>query len=87
MAAPKLPLDLESPEMQRAYDIHGAFYGDSDIIIEVTVEDQKFYDEYVGGLYLLSLDNPDFPFGVRLWLCYAVKYISHQWKEANLHDD
>ena len=27
--------------MQRAYDIHGAFYGDSDIIIEVTVEDQE----------------------------------------------
>jgi hypothetical protein len=76
-----------TPEVELAYELHGKVYEGKSL----TEAEQAFYDKIVGGIYLqLTGDDKSLsdavPFSVRIWLIYATKYVSHDWKEKNLHD-
>jgi hypothetical protein len=74
-----------TPEIELAYELHGKVYEGKSL----TEAEQAFYDKCVGALYLqlTSEDksvSEEVPFGVRIWLIYATKYVSHDWKLENL---
>ena len=60
----------DSPDFQRAYDIHGKHYEGKD----VTDDEQEFFEKYLKDL-LESHKDGGLPFGVTIWVMYAVKYI------------
>jgi hypothetical protein len=64
------------PDFQRAWEIHGKYYGDTEG--EITDDDRDFFDKFVVDLSNKMRDEEIWSFSINLWLVYASQYVRNE---------